>query len=115
MEKWLLAKNEHKRDRFILKRCFKNFNKSNFLEDLAAMRWEFVGCEGQNVHESANVFNKMFEECLNKHAPLKRIKIRPNYRRGLSDKTLDLRNPRTPYLISNSIDIKALPKLIQCQ
>ena len=54
------------------------------------MRWEYAGCEGQNVHESADVFNRMFEECLDRHAPIKKIKIHTNYRRGLSDETLAL-------------------------
>ena len=61
-----------------------------FLKDLASMRWEFVGCEGQSVHESANFFNKQFEQCLDRHAPIKKIKIRPHYRRGLSEQTINL-------------------------
>ena len=75
-------KQSEKSEKFILKRSFKVFNKEEFLKDLAKMRWEYIGCENQSVHESAHIFNKMFEECLDKHAPIKKIKIHKHYKRG---------------------------------
>ena len=38
---------EKRRAKFIMKRAYKNFKKKECLRDLANMRWEYVGCEGQ--------------------------------------------------------------------
>ena len=43
-----------------------------------------------SVHEKATFYDKLFESCLDIHAPIKKIKIHMNYRKGLSQETLNL-------------------------
>ena len=43
-----------------------------------------------SVHEKAELFDKIFEECLDRHAPIKKIKVHTNYKRGLTKETLKL-------------------------
>ena len=79
------------RDTFVLKRCFKNFKKAAFLNDLAQQPdWQSLSDPSLNVHQKAEIFNLTFESTFNRHAKLKRIKVYQNYKRGLSASTKSL-------------------------
>ena len=43
-----------------------------------------------SAHEKSALFDKIFENCLDRHAPIEKIKIHKNYKRGLSKETLAL-------------------------
>ena len=53
-------------------RSFKNFDESRFINDLHAVPWETIEYFS-DINEIVEVWNKMFLEILNKHAPLNRI------------------------------------------
>ena len=69
-----------KKNRFILKRCYKYFNEAHFLQDLLNEKWDspIFADPSTSVHEKAALFDKIFEDCLDRHAPIKRIKIHTN-------------------------------------
>ena len=67
---------------FILRRCWKNFEKSAFLED-SLLHY-------QDVHSKARIFDKILMETLDRHASIKMIKIRKFHKKGLSQAALDL-------------------------
>ena len=62
------------------------------MKDLLNQKWasDTFADPSISVHEKASLFDKIFEECLDKHAPIKKIKIHKNYKRGLSEETLKL-------------------------
>ena len=79
-------------DQFILKRCHKNFNKELFLQDLLNQKWDsqVFADPSVPVHEKAALYDTIFENCYDKHAPKKKFKIKKNYKHGLSRETLKL-------------------------
>ena len=66
-----------RRDMFILKRCFKNFKKEPFIQDLLNQKWDSptLADPSVSVHEKAALFDSIFEACLDKHAPIKKLKV----------------------------------------
>ena len=44
---------------FILRRCFKYFVKSAFLEDLRSQPWDSLGDQNLDVHSKAKIFDKI--------------------------------------------------------
>ena len=61
--------------RTIETRQFKNFQKENFLFDLEQMPWNDISLYS-NPDDMWNVWRKQFITCVDKHAPLKRKRIR---------------------------------------
>ena len=43
-----------------------------------------------SVHEKAALFDSIFEKCLDRHAPIKKVKVYSHYKRGLSQETIKL-------------------------
>ena len=84
------GKEEKKKPSYILRRCWKNFNQSDFKKDLANQPWEAVINPSKNVNEQAETFDELLKNTLDEHAPLRKTKIRENYRSGLSEKTKEL-------------------------
>ena len=70
--------------RVTLSRSWKNFHDGRFLLDLVNQPWEEVINAKSTVHQQAEIFQELLESTLNRHAPLRKVKIRPNFRRGLS-------------------------------
>ena len=81
---------ENKKPSYFMRRCWKNFNQSDFIKDLANQPWETVIDPKKSVDEQAASFDKIFKETLDRHAPLRKTKIRENYISGLSEKTKEL-------------------------
>ena len=79
-----------KKDLYILRRSWKNFKDGNFIKDLANQPWEKVIDPSKTVHEQAHEFDKILEDTLERHAPLRRTKIRAHFKEGLSDETKKL-------------------------
>ena len=87
-------KDQKKKDSYILRRSWKNFNNEDFIRDLANQPWQEVIDPKKTVHEQANEFDKILEETLERHAPLRRTKIRENFKKGLSENTKMLMQER---------------------
>ena len=85
-------KAEQAEKKFILKRSYKKFVKGDFLCDLAAQPWEDL--VGLDVNKMTEKFDEILEKTLDRHAPVKKIRIHENYRKGLSDETLRLMKER---------------------
>ena len=82
----------HKKDRYILRRCFKKFIKDDFIQDLLSQIWDspILADPSVSASEKAAYYDNLFESCLNRHAPIKKFKIHQKYRKGLSQETLNL-------------------------
>jgi hypothetical protein len=64
----------HKTDAIIKKRCYKRFNWDNFKQDLVTQPWEQLG-ETEDVNIMVDMFTCFFLSALDKHAPIKEIKL----------------------------------------
>ena len=64
---------------YITTRSYSSYDKKSFLQDLEYAPWHMVNFF-DNVDDQVGVFNSLFLEILNDHAPVKKIKIksRPN-------------------------------------
>ena len=52
------------------KRCYKKFDKDNFVEDISSVDWN-KHIDEENVNDSIAIFLKLFDSVLDKHAPFK--------------------------------------------
>ena len=81
----------------IKKRNYKNFNISNFLNDVnehvANKRFDRV-LNNQNINEASALFSGIFGSILNKHAPLKVYQVRNNYSPWISNETKQMTTAR---------------------
>lgn len=77
----------------ILKRTFKNFNSKAFCKDLAMAPWEEIW-KAEDVNQMVEMYSGFVNEALDTHAPIKEIKIKANYKSGLSKETKKLMNKR---------------------
>ena len=72
----------------IIRRCFKHFSEQAFLHDLALLDWSHISLI-PSVDESFSYFLNLFSSVANKHAPLKKIRIKnrtnPWFSRDLAD------------------------------
>ena len=83
-----------KKDIYILRRSWKTFSNEKFIQDLANQPWQEVIDPKKTVHDQAHEFDRILEETLERHAPLRRTKVRENFRNGLSEKTKQLMKER---------------------
>ena len=72
--------------KFVRKRCMKNFTQEKWKLQLAMKNWEKIG-ETEDVNEMAQHFNEKVIEALDECAPIKEMKIRQAYKDGLTDRT----------------------------
>ena len=56
----------------VSKRCYKNFDKNKFIQDLNAVNWN-EHIDGVNVNDSISIFLKLFDSVLDNHAPFKQL------------------------------------------
>ena len=72
----------------VIRRCFKHFSEQAFLHDLAAVDW-FRMSLIPSMDEAFRFFHEQFLYLMNKHAPLKKIRIKnranPWFSRDLAD------------------------------
>ena len=74
--------------RYTLARSWKDFGELNFLHDLINQPWgECVINPDLNAHQQAQGIENILVYVLNRHARLRKIKIRPHFKKGLSIKT----------------------------
>jgi len=80
---------QEKRAETIQKRYMKNFTQHKLIECLVGQDWEDLG-KTEDVNKMAEEFNSKVKAALDVCAPWKNIKIRPNYKSGVSEKTREL-------------------------
>ena len=59
-------------------RSFKNFDENKFIHDLCEVPWEIIEYF-DDINEAVDVWNNLFLEVVNKHAPLKSHRIKRKY------------------------------------
>ena len=69
-----------------MKRTFRGFNIRKCKFYLAQCRWEEL-VECADVHEMTEKYERFLEQVLNAHAPVRKIKIRSNYKFALSNES----------------------------
>ena len=69
--------------RYVTKRCYKNFNKSEFISAVQKINfWNIYKCD--NVDQALKILNDSLTQILDIMAPIKTIQIRENYAPWLS-------------------------------
>ena len=61
----------------VTRRSFKTFCKSSFEEDLATVPWSIINIF-DNPDDQVSVFNTLFSEVLDRHAPIKTVRVKKN-------------------------------------
>ena len=94
------SKNTHQ---VITYRSFKNFEEAYFLSDLSSVPWEILE-QFDNVDDIVNVWNTLFLEILDKHAPIKSHRVKKKYQsEWLSSEILDCMKQRNKYKLNGNI------------
>ena len=61
---------------YITTRSFKNYTADQFSSDITQVPWETVELM-DSVYDRVNAFNDLFLTCLDNHAPIKTLKLKP--------------------------------------
>ena len=93
---------KYEEDKYTSRRTWNDYEEEAFLHDLINQAWERVIDVNKNVHQQAEAFNDIFESTLNRHAPLRKTKIRPHFIKGLSTKTKTLIKKRNRLRLQSS-------------
>jgi hypothetical protein len=78
----------------VTKRCFKSFNCEAFQRDLFFQDLDSHLARCEDVDDMVNTLETQLNSVLDCHAPYKEVKMRSNFRRGLSDETKNLMKER---------------------
>ena len=70
----------------IRKRCFGNYDPIAFKNEVSCLPWEKLD-RSKGPHIMAGRFEEMILTVLNKHAPVRDVKISKNYKHGLQTET----------------------------
>ena len=98
----VVGKNAHQ---VINYRSFKNFDEANFLIDLSLVPWEMIQ-SFDTVDDMVSVWNTLFLETLNKHAPVKSHRIKKKHQPDwLTPEILDAMKERNKYKINGNIEM----------
>ena len=85
-------------------RSFKNFDKNRFISDMQDVPWETIEYFN-DINEIVEVWNTMFLEVVNKHAPLKSHRIKRKYQPDwLTPQILDCIKERDKCKVSGKMD-----------
>ena len=91
----LKLKKERTKPVYIYARSYKRYNREAFLKDMSNAPWSVVDCF-DDLEDSLNAFNLqlLFNEILDYHAPVKKIKIRNRPYPFVADEIRDLMKTR---------------------
>ena len=79
--------------RYVRKRCFKNFNKEDFLQAVRQLTWyDLYMC--QDVNQASQILTSKLGKILDAMAPIRTIQIHTRYASWLSDNTKKLLKER---------------------
>ena len=85
-------------------RSFKTFDESRFLTDLSLVPWKIIQAF-DNIDDIVSVWNTLFLEILNKHAPIKRHRVKKQYQPDwLTSEILDCMKERDKYKLNGNIE-----------
>ena len=85
-------------------RSFKNFDETMFINDLHEVPWETIEAF-EDINEIVEVWNNMFLEVVNKHAPIKSHRIKRKYQpTWLTPQILDCIKERNKCKVSGKMD-----------
>ena len=88
----------------IIYRSFKTFDESRFLTDLSLVPLEIIQAF-DNINDIVSVWNTLFLEILNKHAPIKRHRVKKQYQPyWLTSEILDCMKKRDKYKLNGNIE-----------
>ena len=79
--------------RTVRKRCYKNFNKEKFLEDLSNENWSEI-LWFEDLDCAVSCFSRKFRSVLNDHAPWKKFQQRKVFTPWISSETMELMKNR---------------------
>ena len=71
----LKLKRQRPKPVYITTRTFKNYQQDDFLRDISMVPWCIVDCF-DDIDDRVYALNTLFSEVLDKHAPIKKVKIR---------------------------------------
>ena len=71
----LKLKKERAKPVYITTRSFKHYEHKEFLGDMSTVPWSVVDCFDE-VEDRLGAFNLLFNEALDRHAPIRKIKVR---------------------------------------
>ena len=74
----------------VSRRCYKNFDIRSFLTEVYTSNINQEVSKSNDIDETAEVFENSLRFVLDKHAPIKTIKIRKNFSPLLSNNTKDI-------------------------
>ena len=80
----------------IRKRCYKDFNRDNFLSDLSVISWQYVYA-AKDVDNAVAAFTELFTFVLDHHAPWSKYQQRKGFASWISKETLALMTERDRY------------------
>jgi hypothetical protein len=78
----------------VTKRCFKSFNSESFQRDLLLQDLPAALARCGDVDDMVTTLESQINKVLDYHAPHKEVKIRPSFKKGLSDESKDLMKER---------------------
>ena len=85
-------------------RSFKNFDENKFIHDLYEVPWEIIEYF-DDINEAVDVWNTLFLEVVNKHAPLKSYRIKRKYQPDwLTPEILDCIKERDKCKVNGKMD-----------
>ena len=83
-------------------RSFKNFDEANFLSDLSCVPWEMLE-NFDDIDDIVSVWNSLFLETLDKHAPIKSHRVKKKYQpEWLTPEILDCIKERNKYKLNGN-------------
>ena len=87
------AKKIQKQQRYVTKRCYKNFDSEEFKAAVKMLSWwELYQCE--DLNQAVLIFSRRTSKLLDKMAPVKKIQVRVRFTTWLSDETKKLMKER---------------------
>jgi hypothetical protein len=60
---------------YVSVRSLKHYNKDYFGEDISNASWSFIN-NFEDINDSLNAFDLLFNEILDQHAPIRKVKVR---------------------------------------
>jgi len=65
-------------------RSFKRYNKEQFLKDIAAISWNILE-SFDDINDAVGIWNDLFVDVANRHAPLKKIRMKSSSKPWISN------------------------------
>ena len=82
-----------KHQRYVTKRCYKNFNPEEFKTAVRNIRrWELYQCE--DLNHAVHIFSTSLKQILDRMAPVRKIQVRTRFAPWLSNETKTLMRER---------------------